>query len=112
MQQRGRVQEGMVADLTLFDPVTVESRATYKVGENGLPPVGIPYVIVNGTVVVDGGEVLDVRPGQPIRFPVEEKGRFVPISPGGWLNENTISDQIVPHMDDSGAGQMVGGHKH
>jgi len=112
MQQRGRVQAGMVADLTLFDPVTVASRATYKVGENGLPPVGIPYVIVNGTVVVDGGEVLDVRPGQPIRFPVEEKGRFVPISPGGWLSENTISDQIVPHMDDSGAGQMVGGHKH
>ncbi len=111
MQQRGRVQEGMVADLTLFDPVTVESRATYKVGENGLPPVGIPYVIVNGTVVVDGGEVLDVRPGQPIRFPVEEKGRFEPISPDGWLNENTISDKIVPHMDNSGAGQMVGGQK-
>ena len=108
MQERGRVQVGMVADLTVFDPETVESQATYKVGENGLPPVGIPYVIVNGTVVVDDGEVLDVRPGQPIRFPVEPNGRFEPISPGGWLTENTISDQIVPHMEDTGLDQVVG----
>ncbi|UCH74123.1 MAG: hypothetical protein JSU82_17735, partial [Rhodospirillales bacterium] len=107
MQERGRVQIGKVADLTLFDPQTVELRATYKVGENGLPPVGIPYVIVNGTVVVDSGKVLDVRPGRPIRFPVEPRGRFEPISPGGWLSENTISDQIVPHMEDTGLGSVV-----
>jgi N-acyl-D-aspartate/D-glutamate deacylase len=41
------VQVGKIADLTLFDPKTVAPRATYKAGENGLPPVGIPYVIVH-----------------------------------------------------------------
>ena len=39
MQERGRMQEGMVTD-----------KATYVQG--ALPSEGIPYVIVNGTVVV------------------------------------------------------------
>ena len=73
MQERGRMQEGMVADITIFDPETVTDKATYEKGT--LPSEGIPYVIVNGTVVVDGSEVQrDVNPGQPIRFePVESK---------------------------------------
>jgi len=110
MQVRGRAQEGMVADLALFDPEAVAPQATYKVGENGLPPVGIPYVIVNGVVVVEQGEVKEVRPGKPIRFPVEAEGRFEPISTGGWLSENTISDKIVPHVDDSGMEKSI--HMH
>lgn len=73
MQERGRMQEGMVADITIFDPETVTDKATYEKGT--LPSEGIPYVIVNGMVVVDGSEVQrDVNPGQPIRFePVESK---------------------------------------
>ena len=39
---------GMVADITIFDPETVTDSATYKAGEQGLPSIGIPYVIVNG----------------------------------------------------------------
>jgi len=60
------IQVNKIADLTLFDPKTVAPRATYKNGENGLPPKGIPYVIVNGTIVVKDSEVLsgrDVRLG-------------------------------------------------
>ena len=73
MQERGRMQEGMVADITIFDPETVTDKATYEKGT--LPSEGIPYVVVNGMVVVDGSEVQrDVNPGQPIRFePVESK---------------------------------------
>jgi N-acyl-D-amino-acid deacylase len=44
----------------------VADRATYR--EPALPPAGIPYVLVNGTVVVrDGRLVEDVRPGRPLR---------------------------------------------
>ena len=73
MRERGRMQEGMVADITIFDPETVTDKATYEKGT--LPSEGIPYVVVNGMVVVDGSEVQrDVNPGQPIRFdPVESK---------------------------------------
>ncbi|UCF21692.1 MAG: amidohydrolase family protein [Gemmatimonadota bacterium] len=106
MRERGRVQVGKVADLTLFNPETVAARATYKAGENGLPPAGIPYVIVNGTIVVMEGEVLPVKPGQPIRFPTEPKGRFQALDLNKWLGEHSIN---VPqtHVDDTGAGAQI-----
>lgn len=86
MQERGRMQESMVADIVIFDPDNVTENATYKNGTNGLPSSGIPYVLVNGTVVVRDSKVLkDVYPGQSIRFPVEETGRFIPVSDESWL---------------------------
>ncbi len=103
MKERGRVQVGKVADLTLFNPETVAARATYKAGENGLPPVGIPYVIVNGTIVVKKGDVLPVKPGQSIRFPVEAKGRFEPIDLKKWFGEHTIYTPDTHELDDTGA---------
>ena len=72
MQERGRIQEGKVADITIFNPKTVKDNADYKVGTNGLPPSGIPYVLVNGVVAVkDSKLVQDAYAGQPIRFPVK-----------------------------------------
>ena len=47
MQVRGRMQQGMVADIVVFNPETVAEGSSYKAGENGLPPVGLPHVIVN-----------------------------------------------------------------
>lgn len=98
MQVRGRMQEGKVADITIFDPEKVTDNATYKIGEQGLPSTGIPYVLVFGTLVVKDSKVLKgVTPGQPIRFPVEEEGRFVPASKKMWLQQHTIdSSGIAP----------------
>ena len=101
MKNRGRVQVGKVADLTLFDPDNVTDNSTFTTGENGLPSTGIPYVIVNGTIVVEKSEVLkDVKPGQPIRYPVEDRGRFVPVDKNRWISEKTITPMDV-HVDDS-----------
>jgi N-acyl-D-glutamate deacylase len=41
-----------------------------------LPSTGIPYVLVNGVVVVKDSTVQKVFPGKPIRFPVMETGRL------------------------------------
>lgn len=66
MATKGRIQEGADADITIFDPEKVTDNSTMKDG--GLPSTGIPYVVVNGTVVVKESKVLkDVFPGQPIR---------------------------------------------
>ncbi len=89
MQQRGRMQVGMVADITMFDPETVTDNATYKNGENGLASTGIPHVIVNGHFVVRDSKTSAKRPtfGQPIRYPVEETGRHVPASAEKWVRD-------------------------
>ena len=65
MADKGRVRVGADADLTIFDPATVIDRATYE--DATIPPVGIPYVLVGGQVVVDSGKVTTARPGRAIR---------------------------------------------
>jgi len=107
MKQRGRVQVGKIADLTLFNPETVAPSASYKSGENGLPSKGIPFVIVNGVVVVDNHKVVDVRPGQSIRFPIEKTPRFQPVDVNHWINEHTIMSHPIPDLDDTGAGALA-----
>jgi hypothetical protein len=68
MKHRGRLKPGAIADITIFDPATVTDNAGWDKGKNSLPSTGIPYVIVNGTIVVKDSKVLkDVFPGQPIR---------------------------------------------
>jgi dihydroorotase len=69
MARKGRLQVGADADVTLFDAGTVLDRSTYM--DATIPAAGIPWVIVNGTVVVDEGALVDgARPGTPIRAPV------------------------------------------
>jgi N-acyl-D-aspartate/D-glutamate deacylase len=53
MRDRGLLRPGLAADLTIFDPARVNDEATF--GDPHRYPAGIPYVIVNGAVVVDGG---------------------------------------------------------
>lgn len=66
MRRKGRLQEGMDADIAIFDPDEVVDRATYR--DPNLPSAGIPYVIVNGVVIVDNGSPVEgVYPGKPVR---------------------------------------------
>jgi N-acyl-D-aspartate/D-glutamate deacylase len=91
MQERGRMQEGMIADITIFEPENVTEHATFKNGTSGLPSTGIPYVLVNGVIVVrDSKVVKESYPGQSIRFPIEEKGRFEPVGSDAWSSAYEI----------------------
>lgn len=98
MKQRGRLQEGMVADVAIIDPQTVTDNATYAKGT--LPTTGIPYVIVNGTIVVSDSKVLkDVNPGLPMRFPVEDDARFEPLSLEAWQEKFLTSPTGFSGLD-------------
>jgi N-acyl-D-amino-acid deacylase len=62
LKDRGLVRPGYAADLAVFDPATVKDEATYQ--DPHRPPTGIPYVIVNGTVVVDQGRMTPAGTGR------------------------------------------------
>lgn len=65
MRFKGRLQVGADADITIFNPTTVQDKATF---EKGLEfSEGIAYVVVNGVVVVKDGETVEnVFPGKPV----------------------------------------------
>jgi dihydroorotase/N-acyl-D-amino-acid deacylase len=65
LRDRGRIAEGSFADLVVFDSAAVADRATFE--EPHQYPQGIPYVLVNGVVVVDDGRFMNVRPGRVLR---------------------------------------------
>ncbi|MBX7186497.1 MAG: D-aminoacylase [Vicinamibacteria bacterium] len=67
LSDRGIVRAGMAADLVAFDPDTVAARATYA--DPLHYSAGIPYVAVNGQLVVDEGAITNARPGRPLRGP-------------------------------------------
>ncbi len=68
MKNRGRLQEDKFADITIFDPKTVDGVAGYEPGTSSLPSKGIIYVIVNGQLVVNQNEIVeDTFPGSGIR---------------------------------------------
>ncbi len=65
LNERGRIQEGAWGDLVIFNPDTVNDKATYE--EPNLFPEGIEYVIVNGEIVVEAGQQNKVYPGKVLR---------------------------------------------
>lgn len=95
MQERGRIQTGMVADIVVFDPERVTDNSTY---ENAtVPSTGFKAVIVNGQVTVRDDELLGAFAGQPIRFEPEAKPRFEPVSVEAWKAEfTTATPEVTP----------------
>jgi hypothetical protein len=68
----GRLQQGAQADIVVFDPQTVQDRATFRAPTEA--SAGVRYLVVAGTVVVDEGRIVEgVAPGRAfVRTP---KGR-------------------------------------
>ena len=61
-------RDGMRADIVVFDADNVRTPATKHNPKQF--PIGIDYVIVNGTVLAEGGKLTDALPGQIIRGPL------------------------------------------
>jgi N-acyl-D-aspartate/D-glutamate deacylase len=62
LTDRGLLRPGMAADIAVFDAHAVKDCATFE--DPSQYPVGIPYVIVNGVVVIDKGEHTGAKPGR------------------------------------------------
>ena len=82
LHDRGVIAPGKAADITIFDPDTIASKP--RVPVHDLPDgsihvkrdaVGIDYVIVNGEVLLEGGEHTGALPGQVLRGPLYQGKR-------------------------------------
>jgi len=64
-RHKGRLQEGADADVVIFDPLTIQDRATFAKPME--PSVGVRYLLVGGTVLIDQGQLVPgVYPGRAI----------------------------------------------
>jgi N-acyl-D-aspartate/D-glutamate deacylase len=65
LRDRGRLSPGAWADVVVFDPARIADRATYE--EPHRYAAGVSTVVVNGQVVVDGGDHTGALPGRVLR---------------------------------------------
>jgi len=66
IRTKGRIAVGADADIAVFDPARVMDRATFE--NPAQYSEGIEFVLVNGTLVVKSGELVDgVAPGLAVR---------------------------------------------
>jgi len=67
LKERGVLKQGKFADIVIFDPKTIADKATFI--EPHQYPVGIDYVVVNGTTVIDHGKHTEKLPGKVLYGP-------------------------------------------
>lgn len=67
LRDRGRLREGFMADVVVFDPATIADVATYDDPQRYA--VGMKHVFVNGTAVLRDGEHTGATPGRVVRGP-------------------------------------------
>lgn len=67
LADRGLLRPGYAADIVIFDDAAIADRATFDNPHQF--PAGIPYVVVNGRLVVDQGRHNGTRSGQALKGP-------------------------------------------
>jgi N-acyl-D-aspartate/D-glutamate deacylase len=82
LQNRGLLRPGYAADLTIFDPQTVNAHEPewandYPAGSKRLiqRSEGIHYTVVNGKVILEDGRMTGELPGQVLRGPLYRRQR-------------------------------------
>ncbi|MGG5404747.1 N-acyl-D-amino-acid deacylase family protein [Clostridioides difficile] len=67
-KERGLLKENYFADIVVFDPDTIEDKATYSNPKQYT--VGVEYVLVNGKIALSEGKQTDVCAGRIIKNPL------------------------------------------
>jgi N-acyl-D-amino-acid deacylase len=65
LTDRGQIKTGLAADIAVFDPAKVGETNSFEKPKSYA--TGVPYVIVNGVVVIDKGQHTGARPGKALR---------------------------------------------
>jgi N-acyl-D-amino-acid deacylase len=64
LKDRGLLKAGYFADVVVFDPKTIRARSTYE--QPKLLATGVVYLVVNGKLAIDAGELTNAHAGRPL----------------------------------------------
>jgi N-acyl-D-amino-acid deacylase len=67
LKDRGQIKEGFAADIAVFDAARVRETNSFDAPKSYAE--GVPYVLVNGVVVIDKGQHTGAKPGKALRGP-------------------------------------------
>ncbi len=67
LKDRGQIKEGFAADIAVFDAARVRETNSFDAPKSYAE--GVPFVLVNGVVVVDKGQHTGAKPGKALRGP-------------------------------------------
>jgi N-acyl-D-amino-acid deacylase len=67
LKDRGRLAQGYVADVVVFDPAKIQDHATFAKPHQY--STGVSHVLVNGVQVLRDGEHTGATPGRFVRGP-------------------------------------------
>jgi N-acyl-D-amino-acid deacylase len=67
LKDRGHIKEGFAADIAIFDAARVRETNSFEKPKSYAD--GVPYVIVNGVVVIENGQHTGAKPGKALRGP-------------------------------------------
>jgi N-acyl-D-aspartate/D-glutamate deacylase len=65
LRDRGLLRPGAWADVAVFDPARITDRSTYA--DPHRYATGVSTVVVNGELVIDGGDHIGALPGRVLR---------------------------------------------
>ena len=65
VKRKGLLMEGFDADIVIFNPETIIDKSTYEDPQQ--KPEGISYVLVNGEIAVENGEITGATSGKVLR---------------------------------------------
>ena len=64
LKDRGLLKTGYFADIVVFDPKTIRAQSTYE--QPKLLATGVVYLLVNGQIAIDRGELTNAHAGRPL----------------------------------------------
>ena len=99
---RGFIAEGMAADVTVFDPETVRDKGTFD--DPKQYPEGIEYVMVNGELALDKGELTGAQAGKALKRAPNMPSR--PMNPSDPIHVDE-SGELLPIDQNSGTNLQV-----
>lgn len=102
-RDRGRIAEGLAADVIVFDYAKLADRANFA--KPHLESEGMRYVLVNGVLVLDDGKLAKARPGRVLRGPGYDRSRRpAAVSTGTVVPELAPIDELASSfLDQHGA---------